>query len=148
MLKILIIESIGFYRAGEEYRVSEVDGTALIEKGYAEPTVVEEEPESPTFQEVFDKWAIGLTKDPLKAVLTSLGLSVEGGVQELRNRLLNASKADQVLVDKLEASTIVVLATKAELEIGDEDSREMIEEKLISIGGIRSTPTTPETKVE
>ena len=148
MLKILIIESIGFYRAGEEYRVSEVDGTALIEKGYAEPTVVEEEPEPPTFQEVFDKWAKGLTKDPLKAVLTSLGLSVEGGVQELRNRLLNASKADQVFVDKLEASTIVVLATKAELEIGDEDSREMIEEKLISIGGIRSTPTTPETKVE
>ena len=137
MLKILIIESIGFYRAGEEYRVSEVDGT-----------VVEEEPEPPTFQEVFDKWAKGLTKDPIKAVLTSLGLSVEGTVPDMKDRLLKALEADQVFVDKLEDSTIVVLATKAELEIGDDDSREMIEEKLISIGGIRSTPTTPETKVE
>ena len=147
MLKILITEPIGFYRSGEEYLVSAIDGTALIESGYAEPTVVEEEPEPPTFQEVFDKWAKGLTKDPIKAVLTSLGLSAEGTVPDMKDRLLKALEADQVFVDKLEDSTIVVLATKAELEIGDDDSREMIEEKLISIGGIRSTPTTPEIKV-
>lgn len=62
MLKILITESIGFYRAGEEYLVSAVDGTALIEKSYAEPTVVELEPEPPTFQRAFDKWVKGSIK--------------------------------------------------------------------------------------
>lgn len=129
MKNVQMIESFGFYKAGEVYSLSEQSANNLISLGKAQPTL--EENHLIPFEKSYSSFIKGMTKDPLMVYANQMGIANTGKVEELKKRILDHYESDGIRLDLLKEDEIKEIAEKMGIEFDDAISPEDLIQKMM-----------------